>query len=574
MFGHALYLKSAVLFCICCIGCYAEPVPPEPVADFPYKPRVIQLPNQDLWAVTLSIEDGTQTVVVQLSKDTGNTWGEQEPILYLDKSEGAWGGPEVLVGREGEVHVFLTCDLSKGFDKNGNPKKVPKGRYGTTRADIYHTKSNPSRSVWKKPKPIWEGYTGALNSVVQMESGRILLPFSYLTDRDWRNRGEGIDAFTFRGFFDSTLVYSDDHGESWEVLSEPFKVPTPDIVSSYGAVEPVAVELPDGRVWMLIRTQQGRFYEAFSDEGSNWTNAKPTSIISSDSPAGLARLPDDRIVFIWNKSLRFPYAHGGRHVLHAAISLDGGNTWRGHREVAWDPLRHEPPPPGGDHGTAYPFPTALHDGRVLFTTGQGEGRALMMILDPDWLLETSRRDDFSDGLTQWTHFGTKGLNVVDHPDDPEGSVLSIQKTDLEWPAAAVWNFPAGLSGRLTMRFQIDSDCKGLQIGLTDHYSVPFDEEDIYNNLYQIGIVPRGDNANTLAVGTDRWHEITFEWDHSERVCRVFLNGEEKSTLPLLHETVDGVCYLRLKSLSEGSEDGGTLLDSVEMEISGGESGPQ
>ena len=544
---------------------HSAPKPPQPISNLAYKPRIVQLPGGDLWAVTLSVEEGTQTVAIQVSENLGETWEKQKNILYLDKNEGSWGGPGVLVGKDGSVHVFLVCDLSKGFDVAGKPKNIPKGRYGTTRYDIYHTQSNPDRTVWEKPKTIWEGYTGALNSVVQLKSGRILLPFSFLTDRTWGNRGEGLDAFTFRGFFDSTLVYSDDNGGSWHLLPEPFKVPTPDIVSAYGAVEPVAIELPDGRVWMLIRTQQGRFYESFSEDGANWTPARPSSILSSDSPAGLARLPDNRIVLLWNKSLRFPYAYGGRQVMHAAISLDGGKTWKGHREVAWDPLRHEPPPPSGDHGTAYPFPTALEDGRVLFTTGQGEGRALIVVLDPDWLLETERRDDFSKNLEQWTSFGTKGVAVVPHPGLPERKVLSIRKTDPEWSSSAVWNFPAGMKGKLTLKMRLNSRSQGLQIGLSDHYSVPFDLEDVFHNLFQIQ-VKTGDEGDSLGVGPEEWHELAFKWDCEKRACQVTLDGKEQRNLPLQHATADGVCYLRLRSLAEESEVEGVWVESVESAI--------
>ena len=123
-------------------------------------------------------------------------------------------------------------------------------------------------------------------------------------------------------------------------------VPVPDIVSAYGAVEPVAIELKDHRVWMLIRTQQGRFYESFSDDGIHWGAPLATRILSSDSPAGLVRLRDKRLVLLWNNCLRFPYAYGGRHVLHAAISEDDGKSWSGYREVAQDPLRALPPPAG------------------------------------------------------------------------------------------------------------------------------------------------------------------------------------------------------------------------------------
>ncbi len=144
----------------------------------------------------------------------------------------------------------------------------------------------------------------------------------------------------------------------------------------------MVLELEDRRVWMLMRTQMGRIYESFSDDGASWSKPRPSRFISSDSPAGILRLDDGRIVLFWNNCLRFPYAYGGRHVIHAAISDDDGDTWRGYREVGRDPLRNEPPPTKGDFGTAYPFPATTADNAVIVRTGQGEGRVRVIRMDP------------------------------------------------------------------------------------------------------------------------------------------------------------------------------------------------
>lgn len=174
-----------------------------------------------------------------------------------------------------------------------------------------------------------------------------------MTNRSWSNRGEGFYAFTYTGKFNSTALYSDDYGDKWQLSPSVLRTPTPNITTILGAVEPVVLELKDGRVWMLIRTQMGRFYESFSADGVEWSRPRPTEIISSDSPAGLIHVKDGRILLIWNNCLRFPYAYGGRHVLHAAVSADEGHTWRGYREIVRDPNRLEPSPPSGDHGVSY-----------------------------------------------------------------------------------------------------------------------------------------------------------------------------------------------------------------------------
>lgn len=376
-----------------------------------------------------------------------------------------------------------------------------------------------------------------------MQNGRLVLPFAQLTDRTWRARGEGLDAFWFAGTSETIVLTSDD-GEAWRIHDAELKVQTPSI-GTYGAVEPVVIERRPNDLWMLIRTQLGRFYESFSADGTQWTAPRPSTLLSSDSPAGLVRLSDDRLVLLWNKCLRFPYAHGGRHVLHAAVSADHGHSWIGHREVARDPRNYEPPPPGGDHGTAYPFPVALPDDRVLITTGQGEGQILLIALDPDWLCETQQRSSFVvadapkhdtppiDGRQlsdDWSAFGCAGVDVVDLPleEANHSAMLQIGRSHSEWPSCAVWNHPLGRQGAYRLRLRLAPNSEGCRLLLTDHFSVPFDPEDAHAALFCLLVLPptqallsEGEKLHsaeevTLVAESDVWHDIDVNWDLDER----------------------------------------------------------
>lgn len=435
------------------------------ITAFNQRPRIALLPDGRLTAVFLQEMGGTQEVSARYSNDNGLSWSETETLFRLPKEPGGWGGLEALVDRDRELHVFLLNDAHTGIITTGEERQKPLPM-GERRLDIWHVRSLDGVRTWSSPKCIWKGYTGALNSVIQLRNGRILLPFSCYTNRSWANRGEGLDAYTFMGQYDCTLVYSDDAGTTWHPSPAALKVPTPNL-HAYGAVEPVVLELKDGRVWMLIRTQLGRLYESFSEDGITWSRPRPTPLLSSDSPVGLVRLSDGRIVLLWNNCLRYPYALGGRHVLHVAISEDEGRSFRGYREVVRDPLRNQPPPPRGDHGIAYPFPALTMDGHIILTTGQGEGRIAVVRFDPEWLNEAHQREDFSTGLDEGSTFGTKGVELIPHPDEEDATVLWIRKIDEHWPAAAVWNFPLGLQGRLQTRWLLKSGCAGAHIGLTE-----------------------------------------------------------------------------------------------------------
>ena len=102
--------------------------------------------------------------------------------------------------------------------------------------------------------------------------------------------------------------------------------------------------------------------------------------------------------------------------LSAAVSRDEGRTWQGWREVIRDPLRNEPPPPNGDHGVSYPYPTLTRDGKVVFSMWVQTGpRRFLVQLDPKWLDETRQAADFANRMDEWSIFGTKGVEFRSHP---------------------------------------------------------------------------------------------------------------------------------------------------------------
>jgi len=528
-----------------------------------------QLSDGRLFGFAVGGETGKQSIMTIQSDDLGQTWSESEALFPLSAESGTWGGCQVLVDHDGEIHLFILNDRHSGVfaEPMGEDNKQRMRELGKTCLDIWHTRSNGSVNNWQKPKLAWQGYTGALNSVLQLSNGRILLPFSYAVDAAWRKRGDDIDDFTFWGYYRSTVIYSDDSGKTWQ-CAEGLKVPVPDISYAYGATEPVAVEREDGKVWMLIRTQMGRFYESLSDDGINWSRPQATTLINSDSPAGLVKLSDNRLVLLWNNCLRFPYAHGGRHVLHAAVSSDNGQTWQGYREVYQDPRNSHQPPTCGDHGTAYPYPYTLDDDTVIFTTGQGEGRVAILKLTPDCLCETEQVDEISvDGLSKWSVFGTEGIKLIDDPEKEENQVLQLLGSKSGVPYAAVRNFPAMPQGRMLLKMLVSSECRGAEIVITDHFSVPFDWEDKFHSLFNIPIAAGDtDKPNTIIVPENQWSEIELIWDILEkRNCEVRINKQLAGTLPLLHESHGGPCYLRLHcSDSDGNRQPGVLISDIKV----------
>ena len=548
-------------------------MPPHRLAHFDVMPKLVTLPDGTLAACEvvhrgpgLGVTPPEQEVSFQYSIDGGKSWSGRESAAQLPAHEGGFGFGIPMIDRDGEIHVFLLCDRNTGVIRARTEEGVvPTEPMARQKLEVWYLRSRDGRTRWDEAKPIVKGRISDLQSVTQLRSGRIVLPYAEWRNRSWRERGEGALAFSYQGAFDARVVYSDDSGATWHTSQSILRIPASHLMA-LGAIEPVAIELNDGRVWMLIRGQTGRFYESLSDDGSEWSPPVPTAILSSDSPAGLIRLDDERIVMIWNNCQRYAYGLGGRHVLHAAATDDDGKTWRGYREILRDPLRCEPPPPWGDHGVSYPYPTLTHDGTVVYSlwVETGEGRSVFAF-DPRWLLETTQRDDFADGMSEsWSHFGCRGIAVT--PADGAGKALRIAKDDPGWPAGAVRNFPMGRKGRLAIRMRSEQEAGPLRLVLTDHFSPPFDLEDGLHGVFAatLGHVP-ADEAPAIALPQGRWATLALTWDLDRRSCCVTIDDEQVAELRARRDAM-GVCYLRLRADPVPAQAPGHLLDTVEVEV--------
>jgi hypothetical protein len=529
------------------------PEPPQIVANFVshenvrshffnnmYRP--ILLPDGRLMAVSPVGRLERARMQARYSTDDGRTWSDPEDLFDWPKEASKFYTIEVLLDRGGELNIAMVCDEAMWYNRSTN-----------------------HRTRWGAPKTIFRGAPGNPLSFIQLKSGRLILPFDFFPGRNWENRGGGFADFTFLGQSSITTVYSDDNGETWQRSPVDVTVETPDL-STWGASEPAVLELKNGQVWMLIRTQRGRFYEAFSDDGVHWGPSKPTTLVSSDSPATLIRLKDGSILMFSNACMRYPYAYGARNVLHVAISKDEGRSWRGYREVARDPLRGEPPLAEGDYGLSYTFPTLTPDGKVLFTNWVQSGRdRSFRLLDPGWIYETRQSTDFSKGIEDWSSFATKGVQLQLDPGETDAQVLSVRKADKDWPSGAVWNFPIGARGKLEIQLMLQTGFNGSNLGLTDHFSVPWDQEAEFYNVFNLPIPGNGRIFPSFRVATGRWYQLTLDWNTESRKCRVLIDGKFAGTVEDNRRAI-GLNYLRLRSVSP-QPDSGLLLRNVSVDVS-------
>jgi Neuraminidase (sialidase) len=269
-------------------------------------------------------DDAEAVIAARYSPDGGITWSERDEVLITREGAKNVMCVSLLRLRDGRVAM---CYLRKeGFHDCRLRMR--------TSADEGLTWSEPVLCI---PAP---GYHVVNNDrVVQLKSGRILVPASYHRRRiddttDWA-------AYDPRGIFICYL--SDDAGRTWRESRNWQAAPRGLVYDASGKneglEEPGVVELSDGRVFAWARTSLGRQYGMeSSDGGETWSEPQPTGFISPNSPMSMKRVPSTgHLLAIWND-------HSGRlrpkpisdanctdrWPLVIATSPDEGRTWANH----------------------------------------------------------------------------------------------------------------------------------------------------------------------------------------------------------------------------------------------------
>lgn len=500
------------------------------------------------------------------SRDNGLTWSDPE-VEFPVFGETAYACRS-LIDHTGEVHIWF---VQRGEENSQLP--------GNRHLDIWHSHTINGRSSWTEPNLIWKGYCGAIRGVLQMENGRIVVPFGA-----WKTGNENLPNNTGSNY--TTVIFSDDGGKNWQQSSTALISPVYDGYNgnNYGACEPCITKLPNGQLWLLIRTQTGFLYESFSQDGINWIPAKHSRFTTSNSPAGFVDLEDNRIVVFWNNHMLPPRVdgqgvYGGRDGLHAAITDDSGQTWHGFREVYLDPTRDESPPRSGDRGTAYPNGEVTDDGHIILVTGQGTNARAIIRFHPNWLYETHRQHDFtSDGLEGWSVYKgigpaknwwrdrIPGAQLVTHPDKANAHVLHVRHPDKEDADGATWNFPSGQKGTLTLRLRINTGFDGAQISLVDRLFNPTDDQGEQLSNFKLFVKTDGRINEKMNLTPELWHILTLEWDVKKEICTVKIDGNEAVRLSMTNLTMNGISYLRLRSTAPTVDKTGFYVEKIKVEV--------
>ncbi len=145
------------------------------------------------------------------------------------------------------------------------------------------------------------------------------------------------------------------------------------------------VELADGKLLMIVRTQLGYIGTSTStDGGDHWSEPAKLPVPAPESPATIRTIPaTGDLLLVWNNNFAAGKGHGGKRTpLSTAISSDGGQTWKHTRNLETDP----------NEGYAYTS-VLFHKDRVLLSyyvgkIGEGPLSSRFRSLPVRWLYET------------------------------------------------------------------------------------------------------------------------------------------------------------------------------------------
>jgi len=251
-------------------------------------------PKGRLWGCWTGAGDKPDTYfILATSDDDGATWSKPRLVVgALDPS-----GKRQRSALVGNLWADPLGRLWLFFDQAVVGVPGP-------RADWLIRCDNPDADapVWSKPVCFAnEGCT--LNKPTVLSNGDWLLPVS-----KWAEK--------------TAWVYvSTDQGKSWNPRG---RVKFPD----WNFDEHMFVELRDGRLWLLARTQ-GNPHECFStDRGKTWSEPEPAATVQNvNARFFLRRLASGRILLVKNGPPTERLSK--RSHMSAYLSEDDGQTWRG-----------------------------------------------------------------------------------------------------------------------------------------------------------------------------------------------------------------------------------------------------
>ncbi|MDE0838000.1 MAG: sialidase family protein [Kiritimatiellae bacterium] len=287
-------------------------------------------------------DHGNIDTVLKRSEDGGKTWGPE--LIVADDGENTMGNPCPVVDQDtGRIWLHLSW----------NGHKPPEGGYkpgfGKDSRRAFVTYSDDDGKTWAPAKEItqhvkkenWSWYATGPGAGIQLtrgeHKGRLIIPATHGAHAPKKGRS-----------YHSFIVYSDDHGKTWNI-GEPTKA---------GHNESTAVELENGNVMLNSRlhggatsSQNHRGVSISGDGGKTFgRHYFDKTLLEPRCQGSIRRVrwaKDDKPGMIAFSNPAYPWR---AHVM-VRYSYDDGRTWPAGRIIY-------------PHTSAYSDLAVLPDGRV------------------------------------------------------------------------------------------------------------------------------------------------------------------------------------------------------------------
>lgn len=294
---------------------------------------VERTPKGRLWVAWFGGSDGPKAFMgLAKSEDDGQTWSEPQFIIQSSPTPSGiprpirlgclWTDPDgrlwaffsyTMVNYDGRAGVWATVC---GNPDDDNPEwSVPERIWHGTALNKPTVLSN---GEWMLPIALWQR---------EYMSGAVTRPSSYFDSGDLCHTDLHRDLDPLRM---SHAFVSSDKGKTWERrggFCQPQRCHD----------EHMFVELKDGRIWGLCRTNYGYLGQSFSpDQGRHWGGLDRTDIPCPSSRFFIRKLNSGNILLVHHHvrddfpgEYSMPDYFSNRRNLTAWLSDDDGATWKG-----------------------------------------------------------------------------------------------------------------------------------------------------------------------------------------------------------------------------------------------------
>ncbi|WP_217596786.1 sialidase family protein [Cohnella sp. GbtcB17] len=292
--------------------------------------KPVRLPDGTLMLMAQTdIDNG---IYARYSFDDGMTWSAPEPLIAPGSRSGVSldspGGAYVDEATGDLFVVFYSYHYFGVWDGVHSCLDDT-----VCRSDLYVVKS--TGYTGGKPSfgtPV--AVTGMMSSLghpvnyavtyanpIRTSTGRLIVTFGFVIGDD--------------GTFAGGVVYSDDNGLTWTKSASDLTIPS--IGGEGGVSETAIIERADGSLIIYARQQRGdktTLAQSVSlDNGTTWSAAQDSDILSSNTFPALSRDDDGSILLNWSGHNAMGGTSYQRNDLTVAYSRDETLTWNGYRNV-------------------------------------------------------------------------------------------------------------------------------------------------------------------------------------------------------------------------------------------------